>query len=414
MSCQVCCECFNQKTRVKVSCNYCEYAACRTCVQRYLTSVVSDPHCMQCKNAWNREFVDQACTKTFRNGTLKEHREQVLFEREKCLLPEAQVVVAQRKELAKRRDKIEEHRIDIAKMKNEIDRLEIEMYHIRVNHGKESKRDFVRKCPADECRGFLSTRWKCDVCENYICAECNEIKVADAEHTCDPNAVETIKLLKKDTKPCVNCGTMIFKISGCAQMWCPSCHTAFDWNTGRIETGLVHNPHFYDFQRQNGRLARNPGDVPCGGLPRIEEINAIFKTFGRFVRPTNPMGLMFYNIHRLAIHIEHVELVNQREYNTMELRVEYLINKISEDVFKKKLQQFEKKREKKRDIRNILIMFSHTCGDILRQLVQEPGKAGELADILRQLRTYTNDTFQNIQKRYGNATPMISEGWDLV
>ncbi len=45
-------------------------------------------------------------------------------------------------------------------------------------------------------RRFLSTRWKCDVCENFICVDCNEIKKDDT-HVCDPNAAETMKLLKK-------------------------------------------------------------------------------------------------------------------------------------------------------------------------------------------------------------------------
>ncbi len=83
----------------------------------------------------------------------------------------------------------------------------------------EEKKTFVRKCPVTDCRGFLSSRWKCDLCKNYVCPDCNEIKNGD-DHVCDPNAVETINLLKKDTKPCVKCGTMIFKISGCSQMWC--------------------------------------------------------------------------------------------------------------------------------------------------------------------------------------------------
>jgi hypothetical protein len=367
---------------------------------------------MQCKSAWNREFVDQACTKTFRNGDLKLHRENILFEREKCLLPAAQAVVVQRKELKKRQDRIEECRNQILLLRNDIDLLEIEMYHIRNNQKSEPRREFVRKCPVNECRGFLSNRWKCDVCDNHICSECNEIK--GDEHVCDPGAVETIQLLKKDTKPCVKCGTMIFKISGCAQMWCPSCHTAFDWNTGRIETGVVHNPHFYDFQRQHGRLGRTPGDVPCGGLPSITELNAVFNAYGRYTRPSTTHGIMFYNIHRLVNHIDHVELAYEPHYSTMELRVDYLMKNITEEEFKKKLQQLEKRREKKRDIRNILTMFSHTCADIIRQLIEDHSRLNELCEVLMQLRSYTNQTFYTIQKRYSCIAPMISEGWDLA
>ena len=354
---------------------------------------------------------------------------QVLFEREKCLLPEAQVVVAQRKEIKKRHDIIEEHRQQMLNHLRQIVQLEIEVYHLRNNRVPSEKKEFVRKCPVNECRGFLSTRWKCDVCENYICSECNEIKAPEAPrghgtleapetpeapHVCDPGAVETIKLLKKDTKPCVKCGTMIFKISGCAQMWCPSCHTAFDWNTGRVETGLVHNPHFYDFQRQNGRLGRTPGDVPCGGLPTMHELNAVFHVYGRYNRPTTTVGILFYNVHRLVNHIDQVELAHDPPYNTIELRVGYLTHCLTEDEFKKKLQQMEKKREKRRDIRNILTMFSHTCADSIRQLIQDPAKITELVDILTQLRTYTNQTFETIQKRYGSAVPLISDSWELV
>jgi hypothetical protein len=80
MSCNICCEVFTLRNRLKVNCGYCDLEACRACVQkcarvpgknqlaavdtslkknRYLVSTVEDPHCMQCKNAWNREFVDQ-------------------------------------------------------------------------------------------------------------------------------------------------------------------------------------------------------------------------------------------------------------------------------------------------------------------------------------------------------------------
>jgi hypothetical protein len=75
--CPICGEEFNRRTRLKVSCGHCNNEACRVCVQTYLVNTVDDPHCMHCKHAWDREFIDQECTKVFRNGDLKRHREQV-------------------------------------------------------------------------------------------------------------------------------------------------------------------------------------------------------------------------------------------------------------------------------------------------------------------------------------------------
>jgi hypothetical protein len=33
-------------------------------------------------------------------------------------------------------------------------------------------------------------------------------------------------------------------------MWCVVCRTAFSWNTGLIEDGHIHNPHYYQFLRE--------------------------------------------------------------------------------------------------------------------------------------------------------------------
>jgi hypothetical protein len=128
----------------------------------------------------------------------------------------------------------------------------------RLRHGGElvvgePPKKFVRKCPTEECKGFMNEDWFCGLCDRHFCEHCNE-EVGEG-HVCDPDAVKTMKLLKKDTKPCPKCGTMIQKLSGCAQMWCPDCHTAFDWRTGQIETGRIHNPHYMEFKR--GRISTN-------------------------------------------------------------------------------------------------------------------------------------------------------------
>ncbi len=89
-SCDVCCEKLNKINHKEVKCPFCDLTSCRSCSQRYILESFEDPHCMGCKTRWNREFVDSFCTKYFRNTQLKRHRENVLFEREKSLMPETQ------------------------------------------------------------------------------------------------------------------------------------------------------------------------------------------------------------------------------------------------------------------------------------------------------------------------------------
>ena len=90
MDCQICCEKFNKSTHFKVLCGYCDYSNCRSCFQKYLVDTSLDPHCMNCKKFFSHEFLSDNCTLIFISKTLKEHREDILFEREKALLPNTQ------------------------------------------------------------------------------------------------------------------------------------------------------------------------------------------------------------------------------------------------------------------------------------------------------------------------------------
>lgn len=423
--CDVCCETFNRQNHKKVECPFCDFVTCRKCVQTYLVDTTNDPHCMSCKNAWNREFVDNSCTKVWRNKTLKTHRETILLEREKCLLPETQILVTRVREKRSTINLIRECQQEIKRQRQLQRELEDRLY--MLNHNPEQiedneggKRTFVRKCPVDDCRGFLSSQWKCDICENKICKACNEIKTDG--HVCDPANVETVNLLAKDTKPCPKCGTFIFKISGCSQMWCPSCHVAFNWNTLRIETGIIHNPHYYEFQRHTGTEGRNLGDIPCGGMPDMREmVNFMNPNLFNNLNYGRPRGedltdseKKIYNTHRVVSHVQHFAIPFEYripDNNDSDLRVKYLMNELSENEWKKILQQREKKREKCRDVTNILTMFSDTMADLFRQFVNHEIKTEQFMELTERLRRYTNTTLENIHKRYNCVTPYITETW---
>jgi len=412
--CGICCEVYNRSTHTKVQCPFCEFNCCRECTQKYLLSTVNDPHCMSCKNAWNREFVDGACTKVFRNKDLKVHRETILLEREKCLLPQTQELAARKRQEIATLKLLNECTAELKRQRDLKSDLENQLRTLRSGHhvNTESKRSFVRKCPMDKCKGFLSSQWKCGLCETKICSKCNEQNEGE-EHVCDQNNVETVAMLAKDTKPCPACGTMIFKISGCNQMWCPDCHTAFDWSSGRIETGLIHNPHFYEFQRKSGGgvANRNLGDIPCGGAPTANEMIRYFHPDHRGSIWPTPEEDILLGFHRCMVHAVNIEQPQYRTNNrdNSDLRVNYLMDELDEEQWKKTLQQREKTKEKKRDIMNILQMFCDTTGDVLRQLIVKQITVEQCMETMKRLRVYFNDTMSVIHTRYNCVTPYIDQ-----
>lgn len=422
--CNICCENFNRSNHKKVSCSYCDYDVCRLCTQQYLLSSREDPHCMNCKKLWNREFIDNNCTKQFRNNQLKEHRENVLFERQKILMPETQKDVIIEKEKRNVISRIAEQEKLIKDAQETLYLMRTTLY--RLNNGivENTKSSFRRKCPLEGCRGFLSSAWKCGTCEKQICSGCNELKTE--EHVCNPESVKTMELLKKDSKPCPTCGEVIFKISGCSQMWCPECKCAFSWNTGRIETGHIHNPHYYDYiatNNPNRAVGREHGDIPCGGRPDIYELQRYLgiANTARDFRFRNisqdPTHRKILYIHRLIVHIENVELRWNYNYTENEdewknRRVRYLLNELSEDVFKIAIQRDEKKREKFRDISNIMRMFCDVGGDYLRKMIVERIEPTEIISDFETLSDYYNKIVTQISKRYSCVVPFMNKEFD--
>ena len=398
-TCLVCCDNFNKSTRKQVTCLYCYIDICTTCIKKYLLTSIEDAHCLQCKNSWNREFLINNIGKTFVNNEYKNHRENILFEREKSYLPDAQ---ADAREELRRRDIITR----LENIRNEIRDLQSQERRLcrELNRNNNTTRDVqntrtvvVRKCPVDDCRGFLSTDWICELCSSVICQKCNDVVVDPETHECDPDNVKTVELLAKDSKPCPTCGTFIHKTSGCAQMWCPNCHTAFDWRTLNIETGIVHNPHYYEFQRSNNDFVpRNPLDIPCGGLPPLINLRRC--------------GLRVMDFHRLTHHMEIVELPWYTNVNPLRrLRVAYLLNDINEIEWKRALQKNEKKFTKNSDIRDVIHMFVDTASDLFRQYITDRSVPDEstLIMLLEKLASYFNEAMITIENRYDCVVPHI-------
>jgi hypothetical protein len=193
---------------------------------------------------------------------------------------------------------------------------------------------------------------------------------------------------------------MIFKASGCSQMWCTACHAVFDWNTMQIETGIIHNPHYYEFQRRNGTLQRHPGDVPCGGddVPRYGELVVV-------AARGHPESIVYLgNVHELCNHLTaYLQRVQVAEDLNYENRKKFMKGEITEYQFKTRIQRSEKAREKIRDVNDILGMFRDSLKDVMVQLVRMTIKMEDFEVMVTNLGAYVNESLRKVKVLYDNC-----------
>lgn len=281
MSCPICVNPYNKSIRAKIPCpmGTCQFEACKECVRTYLLSSNKDPHCMNCREIWNEKFLIENINRNFHDKELKNHRKSYLTDVEISKLPETMNHLENIKIIRENEKQIKLLNIEVRDMlaiihdkRRETLRILNENRQLKNGNGVvKEKKSFIMPCPNEDCRGFLSSAYKCGLCDCYTCPKCikpigYKNNQQQEPHVCNDDDIKTAELIKSTTKPCPSCGERIGKISGCDQMWCVGCHTAFSWRTGAIETGNVHNPHYYQWQKQHNGNVRNPNDIICGGL----------------------------------------------------------------------------------------------------------------------------------------------------
>jgi len=412
---------------------------------------------MSCRAAWNRDMLETCgLSKKFTRTTYKNRREDVLFERELGMMPATQPfaekimiirnlegkvaelnqqnIRALQKYSSELSTPLEVIAVDIQNdseiecklerikraydnfLENQILMNERNMYMVQIEalnnttvDPKRETRKFVRACPQNGCCGFLSTAWKCGICDKRACPQCHEPK--DEVHDCKQECLETARLLAKDTKTCPKCATLIFKIEGCDQMWCTQCATAFSWRTGLVEVGRIHNPHYYEYQRSSGRGQREIGDIPCGGMPDLYSVRNKVIRLG--VKTT-----LYDDIIRWHNHIGAVMMHDYvpRWNDNQDIRIKYMVKDLTQDVFKQKIQSREKDNEKRVAIGNVMNTYQVVSAEIMQRIL-----ASETVEVLlettkefEQIKIYVNDLMHKISLRYQCVTPRIMDNYSIL
>lgn len=432
MECSICCEKYNKSNRKKIECSKSEEceSVCQSCVKRYIVEKKEEEIvCMYCKKEWEEEYIMKVLPKTFINKEYKEYREEILLEEQLARMPETQeyaLKVKKEEELMSKKKKIEE---EMYKLREETRRINQAIEDIRKNMKikKEScdGQKFSYKCQKERCEGFLNNKYKCGLCETEFCKECLEEKKED--HVCDEEKKETIKLLKKDTKPCPKCGEQIYKIDGCDQMWCTSCHTAYSWRTGKIET-KIHNPEYYRWMRERGDEIPREEEVDnnnCDFVNYTTLINILRMCYPPKILQNNriedsPKTLKILNMHRIVRHINaRIDRTTEdHERYTLEMRTQYLLNRMTKNEMKRKLRTTEKKNNKTRRINNVWdllkIVLIEYIGRIVENSLDHENLKETIEDTIKEtenIKEYCNKQFEGIGKKLNMIYPGISNEW---
>jgi hypothetical protein len=390
---------------------------------------------VDCGHNWEREFLDNQLTRTFRLTTYKEHREKVLIDRERSRLPATQEDALRYKRAVETMKLCSEEEI---RLLEQLETIQNQLYQVqnrkydarRVTRSfgayiidnnttvDEHAKTFIKACPASDCKGFLSTAWKCGMCEQWTCPDCHDLKGRDknVEHTCDPDKVATAHLLSKDSKSCPKCGVSITKIDGCDQMFCTVCNTGFNWRTGKIASGPIHNPHYFEWLRTQGR---EPTQANAGaGVPnceinldrRIINILDPYRCSGVRFSEKNPSKQYLLKVWRF---MREIEDTNRREINLddkfLQLRVRFMANEITEDEWKTLLQRQEKDVNFQRTVRQVREVFVQASRDIIRQILNNDYIIDDICNQVREIIAYCNECFTNISKRFGRKVPKFFE-----
>ena len=469
MDCSVCVEPFNKSTRKHLPCPTCDFQVCSACFETHQTnqSGMFELACMSCKQPWEdqhvREHVSRALVKRLSQSTQKRLREEEI-----AFMPETQMYVEYGRgvettkvgEYLQKIRNVNELELELAtheistkkndtkfksNLKNEQRTLRHNASHIRINisrwrngmhlsrafkdiipdplYSKEfgsqqqaGANDLVDKeshvmcpCPADDCRGFVTRRnHQCGVCGMKVCHKC--LQTNDDAHVCQEENVQSADLILATTKPCPKCASRIHKIEGCDQMWCTNCNTPFSWKTGKEITGqTIHNPHFYEWTRQNSsRRPLQQAEIDnCEGLPEYQHvIRHTDVVFRQITTSTNTFVRMVSSVHRKCVHFREVETQNIdiRFRTNLDVRVKWLQNVLTDTQFEKALLRRHNQRVVRQRTNQVYSLVVTLCSDVFHRLLRENENTVHVQESytteFREIFNYANTCFCKLERMY--------------
>lgn len=456
VACDICAETLNKTSHRPVECprHACRRVACASCVERYLLGLMSVTagQCMHCRVEYDPMWLRRVMTASFMSGPYKRHREHVMLEHEKSLIPRTMPIIESSRRLQSLQEEENALKAEMTRLRRRMVETGAQIRTVRRQHARDLRAidthgpppeateeeegggratlHYLRPCAREDCPGYVNSRTgHCAACDGTTCVKCNiplplpqegQEAAAAPPHECLQVDMDQWNLIRSSTRPCPGCRTRITKATGCDQMWCPQCHTAFRWSTGEIERGAIHNPHYYEWMfggRAPAALAadgandqvcvQNPGQLP--GIHTVRRVLEHTKANGAEGNETrlNPIITTF---HQKLTHFHHTVIPTMRNNvgseegfrrRKTEQRLLYLTHKMSKEVFQAQLFRLDKAHRKAMEYNRILETFGVLAAEAFHGFCRNPTTTKkDLVDTLTQIRTLSEEGVRDINSCY--------------
>jgi hypothetical protein len=398
----------------RIICPYCSVEICEPCFQYSLTMELRTPHCIYCKKHYTIEFILSNNATKWCKKTFLPYLGNLLLEMEMKKIPQfmehykmliqwrtlKQEYTLLRKKINKNRGS-EEWANQVLTLNQQIYDLENKIYSNDMktsNKKKEKKIVFIMPCPMENCKGYISDKYVCQLCDQEICNACHQAKSNSNEHQCKRDDIKSATIIKESSKPCPNCYVAIFKISGCNQMFCTHCHIVFDWETLEIDKGAVHNVHYFEWITSTQNNALTQESMACGNIEDVYQAlkgqihhlyhkygkkdDYLFYSFNGYVD-----NIFFFN---RVVHGELIPYYNGKIENCDKYILKYLDDALSEKSWKQKLISKSLQNEFITHLIQILEVYELVSADFLRQLSFQYEKLQEYSFVKEKLQEFAS------------------------
>jgi hypothetical protein len=188
-------------------------------------------------------------------------------------------------------------------------------------------------------------------------------------------------------------------------MWCTQCNTGFNWRTGKMAAGPVHNPHYFDWLRSQGRDPNaNPLQHGCAADRDILRV---------LLSGTESRSLVHRYLTeawRLMLETEDTARVENQDNDEKlrVMRVQFMLDELKEEDWRHTLQRTEKNTRFCVAKAQVAQVFAGGAREIISQILREGCDKSKVVNQVKDLVKYCNACYGDIENQFHRKIRPIS------